>query len=204
MVKRKKSNKKRKTPSSPLAKICLGPDNNGRFFFSPSRVSEEISNGSRSCVKACLDHMGFMGNMKDISPVVLRNNKIVQWSKVLESVCPGAVIQPFKTLANLPCDTSVSDGLIVAEVNKRQGTADHAMVVWKKDKTQLGNKKLELFNPGTLSGRTIRTVDLSNERTTAGWDRCCAAFLPGTVFEKDVDPVPVYVENDNPRTEHQL
>ena len=182
-------------PSSSLAKICLGPesDNNGRFFFSPSRVSKEISNGSRSCVKACLDHMGFMGNMKDISPVVLRNDKIVLWSKVLESVCPGAVIQPCKALANLPYDTS--DRLIVATVNKRQGTADHAMVVWKKDKTQLGNKKLELFNPGTLNGTTIRTVDLANERTTAGWDRSCAAFLPGTVFEKDVDPVPVYVLN---------
>ena len=195
MVKRKKSNKKSKMPSSSLAKICLGPesDNNGRFFFSPSRVSKEISNGSRSCVKACLDHMGFMGNMKDISPVVLRNDKIVLWSKVLEWVCPGAVIQPCKALANLPYDTS--DRLIVAAVNKRQGTADHAMVVWKKDKTQLGNKKLELFNPGTLNGTTIRTVDLANERTTAGWDRSCAAFLPGTVFEKDVDPVPVYVLN---------
>ena len=33
------------------------------------------------------------------------------------------------------------------------------------------------------------------ERTTAGWDRSCAAFLPGTVFEKNVDPVPVYVLN---------
>ena len=194
MVKRKKSNKKRKMPSSSLAKICLGPDNNGRSFFSPSTVSREILNGSRSCVKACLDHMGFMGNMKDISPVVLRNNKIVLWSKVLEYVCPpGAVIQPCKALANLPYDTS--DRLIVAAVNKRQGTADHAMVVWKKDKSQLGNKKLELFNPGTLNGTTIRTVDLANERTTAGWDRSCAAFLPGTVFEKDVDPVPVYVLN---------
>ena len=191
MVKRKKSNKKRKMPSSSLAKICLGPDNNGRFFFSPSRVSKEISNGSRSCVKACLDHMGFMGNMTDISPV--RNDKIVLWYKVLELVCPGAVIQPCKALANLPYDTS--DRLIVATVNKRQGTADHAMVVWKKDKTQLGNKKLQLFNPGTLNGRTISTVDLANERTTAGWDRICAAFLPGTVFEKDVDPVPVYVLN---------
>ena len=180
-------------PSSSLAKICLGPDNNGRSFFSPSTVSTEISNGSRSCVKACLDHMGFMGNMKDISPGGLRNDKIVLWYKVLELVCPGAVIQPCKALANLPYDTS--DRLIVATVTKRQGTADHAMVVWKKDKTQLGNKKLELFNPGTLNGRTISTVDLANERTTAGWDRSCAAFLPGTVFEKDIDPVPVYVLN---------
>ena len=154
-------------------------------------MSKEISNGSRSCVKACLDHMGFMGNMKDISPV--RDDKIVLWYKVLELVCPGAVIQPCKALANLPYDTS--DRLILAAVNKRQGTADHAMVVWKKDKSQLGNKKLELFNPGTINGPTIRTVNLATERITAGWDRICAAFLPGTVFEKDVDPVPVYVLN---------
>ena len=155
-------------------------DSNGRFFFSPSRVLEDVSDGSRSCVKACLDHLGFGGNMKDISPS--KDDKIVQWYRVLESVCPGAVIKTFSTgkaLANLSYDTS--DRLFVATVNKRQGSADHAMVVSKKDKTQLGNKKVDLFNPGTLNGTTIRTVDLANERTCAGWNMICAAFLPGTI-----------------------
>ena len=161
----------------------MSTNNNDRPFFSPSSVSKEISNGSRTCVQACLDHMGFKGKIEDISPVGLRKEKIVQWSKVLELVCPGAVIQPCKALANLPYDKS--DRLIVAAVNKKQGTCDHAMVVWKKDETQLGNKKLQLFNPGTIDGQTIRTVDLAIERTTAAWDMSCAAFLPGTVFEKD-------------------
>ena len=57
------------------------------------------------------------------------------------------------------------------------------MVIWKKDNTQLGNTKVELFDPGNLNVKTRRTVDLDG-RTTADWNRICAAFLPGTpVFE---------------------
>ena len=154
-----------------------GDDNgNGRFFFSPFEVPGETANASRRCVEACCIFLNYQGD---------KQNPL--WNQALLAVCPnGTVIKRFNSardLANLPLETL--DHLIVATVNKKpkNKTAHHAMVIWKKDNTQLGNTKVELFDPGNLN-KTRRTVDLDG-RTTADWNRICAAFLlPGTpVFE---------------------
>jgi len=137
-------------------------------------------------VKACLAFLGYEGDIQDITPS--KDPRMVQWDEVLKSVCPEAIILPFNSardLTNLPHETL--DGLIVATVNKKpkEKTTNHAMVIWKKDNTQLGNTKVELFDPGNPNVETRRTVDLAKERrATANWNMICAAFLSGTpVFE---------------------
>ena len=138
----------------------------------------QIANSSRSCVLACCELLGYKKG----------DNKAPNWKQALQAACPkNAVICSFesaKDLVNLPSETL--DSLIVATVNKNRGIAGHAMVIWKKDRSQLGNgnKNVELFNPGILNGTGTRsTVNIGNTRTVAKWSMIWAAFLPGTVVQ---------------------
>lgn len=84
------------------------------------------------------------------------------------------------------------DRLIVATVNMDQGIANHAMVIWKKSRSNTRSNEVELFNPGNLNG-TRSTVDLNKKRITAKWNTICAAFLPGTVIAKDNASSPIEI-----------
>ena len=160
-----------------------------RSFFSPSEVPEELARGSRTCVQACLALLGYEEDIRDITPS--NDPNCVHWFKVLESVCPNAVVHHFNSaedLAKLPSTTL--DRLILATVNKVQRGANHAMVIWKSGSNTCSNE-VELFDPGNLTCRW--TVDIDKERTTAKWNTICAAFLPETTIEKDNASSPIEV-----------
>ena len=148
----------------------------------------EIANSSRSCALACCELLRYKEG----------DNKGPDWKQALQAACPknAVICGPFKSakdLVNLPSETL--DSLIVATVNKNRGIAGHAMVIWKKDRSQLGNgnKNVELFNPGILNGTGTRsTVNIGNTRTVAKWSMIWAAFLPGSVVQTsqvNADPI---------------
>ena len=158
------------------------------FFFSPSEVPSQIENSSRLCVQACCQLLGYEEKGDKNAP---------NWKQAVQAASPeNSVICHFASaqdLINLPPKTL--DSLIVATLNKNQGIAGHAMVIWKKDKSQLcnGNKNVELFNPGILSGTGTRsTVNLGFDRTVAKWNMIWAAFLPDTTIhtsQVNADPI---------------
>lgn len=160
-----------------------------RSFFSPSEVPEELARGSRTCVQACLALLRYEEDIRDITPSNQPN--CVQWYKVLASVCPNAVVHPFNSaedLAKLPSTTL--DRLIVATVNKVQGVANHAMVIWKSGSNTCSNE-VDLFDPGNYQYR--RTINIDKERKTAEWNAICAVFLPDTIIENDNASSPIDV-----------